>query len=328
VAVAAALKGFGVWSLLAQTLTSTTVAGLLLWGLSSWRPAWRVNRSALRDLFGYSAHLLGFNGLNYWERNLDNLLVGRFIGSIALGNYGRAYNLMLLPISQVTSVVTRVMFPALSAIQHDTAQVKRIYLRATRTIALITFPIMIGLLVVARPFVVLVFGEKWREVVPIIQILCLAGMTDSITTTTGWIFNSQGRTDIQFKWELFCATARGLLFFVGLRWGIAGVAWSYVLGEYLLFLYPSWSLAGRLIGLSFGEMVSNLTKTILCASAMGLVVWALGRALPPDWPAGAALAVQISAGALVYLVLIDLAGLEAYRESRLLMREQLGRSRA
>jgi len=320
---AAALSGLGVWSLVAQSLTFTAVSALLLWRFSAWRPSPRIDIGALRELFGYSANLLGSNLLNFSNRNLDNLLIGKFLGVASLGVYTRAYELMLLPISQVTSILTRVMFPVLSSIQHDLPQVKRLYMRATRTIALFTFPLMIGLLVTAEPFVLAVYGEKWREVVPIIRILCFIGVIESITTTTGWIYSSQGRTDIQLRWDIYCSVVIATAFFIGLRWGIVGVAVGYVLSGYLV-LYPWWRTAGGLIGLGFGEMASNLAAPFACAAAMGLAVWAFGLCLPSIWPPWALLAAQVPFGALVYLGLIHFLRLAPYLEVRGLAVEQLG----
>jgi O-antigen/teichoic acid export membrane protein/glycosyltransferase involved in cell wall biosynthesis len=325
--LAAALAGLGVWSLVVQSLVYTAGLTAVSWGLSPWRPAWNVDRGALRELFGYSANLLGFNVLNFSNRNLDNLLIGRYIGAYPLGVYTRAYTLMLLPISQVTSILTRVMFPAMSAIQGDAAQVKRVYLRATRAIALVTFPLMIGLLVTAEPLIPFVYGEKWRGVIPLVKIFCFIGMIDSITTTTGWIFNSQGRTDLQLRWGIADFVVTTASFFIGLPWGIEGIATAYVVCGYVM-LYPCWLIAGRLIGLRFGEMARNVSSSFFCAAAMGLAVAALDRAMPPGLQGLPRLSALIIGGAALYSALIHYFEVEAYKEVRAIMAERDGPRRA
>lgn len=322
VAVAGAVTGWGAWSLVAQSLVFTAVYTLMLWRMSPWRPALIIDGAALRELWGFSSNLLGYNLLNFSDRNLDNLLIGKFIGSGALGIYARAYGLMLLPIDQVSCVLTRVMFPALSVLQGDLDSVKRIYLRATRAIALVSFPMMLGLLVVADPLILTMYGEKWRGAVPLIQIFCLTGMAQSIGTTVGWIFNSQGRTDIQLQLGVGTFIVRSLAFVLGLRWGILGVTVAYVASDYVLF-YPCWAIPGRLIGMSVGEIVGNVAKTFLCAATMAGAVWLLGLLLPPWWPSWAVLAAQVPAGVIVYLALIHFLQLEAYLELRALAAEQL-----
>ena len=109
--------------------------------------------------------------LNYWVRNADNLLIGKVIGSDALGLYSRAYMTMLLPTRQVTRVLSRVMFPAMSRIKNDPERTKRLYLRMIQTIALVAFPAMLGLLAVAPEFVATAYGPKWEGVVPILSSL-------------------------------------------------------------------------------------------------------------------------------------------------------------
>lgn len=313
VAIIAALSGLGVWSLVAQSLALTVVSVAMLWLFSAWRPAFRMDIGAIRDLFAYSANLLGFNVLNYWTRNLDNVLIGRFIGSAPLGIYARAYGLMLLPIAQVTSVLTGVMFPAMSVIQHDIEKVKRVYLQATRSIALVTFPLVIGLMVVADSFIHVIYGQRWSQAVPILRILCLIGVIHSVGTTVGWIYNSQGRTDIQLRWGVYVFLAKAVAFIIGLRWGIIGVAAAYTLSSYLLW-YPTWTIAGRLIHLRFGEMLRNLAQPFLCASAMAAAVLALRLLLPPSLPRWIELSAQVALGVLAYAALCHLLHVRAYRE--------------
>jgi PST family polysaccharide transporter len=322
VAAGGALSGWGVWSLGAQSLVFTAVSAIMLWRLSDWQPSWRVDGGSLRELWGFSSNLLGFNLLNFSNRNLDNLLIGRFIGPNALGVYARAYGLMLLPLDQVSGVLTRVMFPVLSVLQRDPSSVKRIYLRAMRAIALISFPLMLGLMVVAEPMILTVYGEKWRAVVPLIKILCLTGLSQSLGTTVGWIFNSQGRTDLQLRWGVCAFFVRSLAFVLGLNWGVLGVTVAYVASDAVLF-YPSWAIPGRLIGLRVGEIVGNVAKTFLCAATMAVAVWLQGQFLPPQWPSWALLAAQVPSGVIIYLALIHLFQLESYLELRALAAEQL-----
>ena len=119
--------------------------------------------------------VVGGNSLNYWIRNADNLLIGKVLGTTELGLYTRAYTVMLLPLSQISGVLSRVMFPTLASIQGDRARSRQIYLRAISAIALFTFPSMLGLLVVADDFVLVVFGSKWSEMIPVLRVLCIVG---------------------------------------------------------------------------------------------------------------------------------------------------------
>ncbi len=321
-AVGLALAGYGIWSLVAQLLALSLCAAVLLWVVGDWRPSFSFRFRALRELFAFSINLLGFSLLDYGVTRASYLLIGKFIGAPALGIYSRADQLMLMPVTQVAGVISRVMFPALSAIQDQRERVKQIYLRAIRTISLLTFPLMLGLLVTARPFVLVVMGEQWAEVVPLLQIFCLAGLTMSVGTTVGWIYTSQGRTDIMMRWGLLAGAVRIIAITIGLRWGIIGVAAAWVASGYLILWYPSWSIAGRLINLRFPEMVRTLAGNFFCALGMAAAVFLLGLAVPQSWPLWLLLGVQVTAGAVIYIVLALLFRLRTWRELRQLWAER------
>jgi PST family polysaccharide transporter len=321
-AVGLALAGFGIWSLVAQLLLLSFSTAVLLWAVGDWRPSFSFRFRALRELFAFSINLLGFCLFDYGVTRASYLLIGKFIGAPALGIYSRADQLMLMPVTQVAGVIARVMFPALSAIQDQRERVKQIYLRAIRTISLLTFPLMLGLLVSARPFVLVVMGEQWAEVVPLLQVFCLAGMTMSVGSTVGWIYTSQGRTEIMMRWGLFAGVVRIIAITIGLRWGITGVAVAWVASGYLILWYPSWSIAGRLINLRFTEMVRTLAGNFFCALGMAAAVFFLGLALPPSWPLGLLLGVQVTAGAVIYILLVLLFRLRTWRELRQLWAER------
>jgi len=313
VAITMALCKFGVWSLVAQTLGASLSTVLLLWSISSWRPSLPVQWSALRDLFAFSGSLLGFNSLNYWIRNLDKLLIGKFMGSEPLGLYSRAYSLMFQPVMQISGMTSRVMFPAFAEIQHDKERVKRIYFRSVELIALVTFPLMIGVLSTARNLVPLLLGPQWLNIVPLLQVFCVIGLLQSVEATGGWIYTSQGRTDIMFKWGVGSGIVTGLSFVIGMHWGVRGVAWAYLIGGNLLLWYPSWRIVGSIIGFSFSEIVMRFAPCLLCALAMGLGIRLLDALLPQLSHLGKTL-VEVPAGVLLYLGLVVAFRVAAFRE--------------
>ncbi|HZR91918.1 MAG TPA: MOP flippase family protein [Gaiellaceae bacterium] len=319
-AVGLAASGFGVWSLAAYFLASTGFRSLALWVATPWRPGWRIDRGAFGDLWQFSSRLAAFNALNYWARNADNLLIGRFVGTAPLAYYNRAYNLMLLPVGLVASVTSRVMFPALSRLHEDQEQVKRVYLRATGLIALVTFPAMIGLLVVANPFILSVYGERWRPVVPILQILCIPSIVQCLTRTTGWIFQSQGRADWMFRWGVVSTVTVIVSFFIGLPWGVKGVSVAYACWT-VLMASPSFSIAGRLIGVTLADVARSVIGVATASAAMGAVVWLVLELLPTGWGAGLDLAICVATGALAYAAALHVVSPSPYGEFRRLVGE-------
>jgi O-antigen/teichoic acid export membrane protein len=311
-----ALLGMGLWSLVGQMLAGSVFRLLFCWRVGDWRPNFAFDLQACKELFGFSAYVLGFYAVNYWARNADNLLVGRFIGARALGIYLRAYTLMLLPLTQVTNIVANVMTPALSSIQEDKARVRRSYLKAVSVVGLITFPMMTGCFVTADHLVLALLGHQWEEVVPIFRVLCGAGLLVSVTAPTGWIYKSQGRTDLQFKMGLAGAVGCVVAFIIGIHWGTLGVAWAYCIFS-LTICYPVWAVCGHIIGLSFADMMRTLLPSFGCAVGMGFIVWEIGQVLPLSTPDWLHLVVQIFLGVFVYALLVKSFKLQAWEEARI-----------
>ena len=311
VAICLAFNGFGVWSIVAMYVANAIVFVAILWIITPWRPDFSVRWNALKDLSKFSRNLLGFSAFNYWTRNGDNLLVGRYAGSAALGIYARSYTILLLPVWQVSGVISNVMFPALSAIQKDVERVKDMYLRSISVISLITFPLTLGLLVVSQSFVLALFGDKWVAMIPILQVFCLLGALQSIGTTVGWIYQSQGRTDTMFRVGLFSGSIFIISFVVGLRWGAIGVAVAYTLAN-LLVWYPTWSIPARLIDLHFFTILRRLAPTFYAAAVMAFSVWMLGLLIPNGWSYAIHLALQVAFGAFIYWIFVRAFRLEAY----------------
>lgn len=315
--------GFGVWSLVCQILCLAIFEVIGLWLASDWRPSMSFDRASIGELLEFSSNLTGFTVINYWYRNGDNLLVGKFFGGAALGIYSRAYNLMLLPLSQITYVVSKVMFPALSRLQDDKDRIKNIYLRSIAMIALVTFPMMMGLLVIADHFILAIYGPKWSGVIPILRVFCILGMVQSVYSTIGWIYQSQGRTDWMFRWGIFSAClsimAMGLGVWLGSPLAIA--ACLTVVG--IVLLPPGFDIPGKLIRVTKRDVAQSVSGVSICAAAMAFSVWILEVVLPSGWSQWAYLGLETSFGAVVYFLLIHFSRLTPYLEFREIMARQI-----
>lgn len=321
--VALASAGLGVWSLVVKSVLDTTISTAVMWRADDWRPAFAFDLSAIKDLSRFSFSLLATQIIGYSARNLDDMLVGRVVGSSALGAYNKAYQVMIFPLQNISGVIARVMFPSLSQIQDDRARVKNLFLRVTRAIALVTFPLMTGLFVTVEPFVLAVFGQDWSQMIPILKILSLLGLVQSITTLQGNLYLSQGRADLQLKVNVVTKIPVFLGIIVGLNWGAVGVATGYTAAE-LLILYPQYYFAGRLVNLKFRELLVNLTRVFVAAFMMAVVVWGVGRVLPSGLMEWQKLSAQVACGVIVYGLIVHLTSIPAYRDVRNLLSRRIG----
>jgi O-antigen/teichoic acid export membrane protein len=207
------------------------------------------------------------------------------------------------------------MLPALSVIQDDKERVKRAFIKATSFIALVTFPMVSGLWAVTPHAVYTLLGEKWADVIPIFQVLCIVGLLHSVATNVGWIFLSQGRVDLMLKLQYgFCFFIL-LSFLIGIKWGPIGVAVCYSIVSVLL-MPVSFMVAGSIIDMTFGDVVRAISGIFGCAMLMVLGVWSFGLLLPSTWPHWAFLVIQSSLGVVIYVALIHFFRLSAYLEIR------------
>jgi PST family polysaccharide transporter len=323
--VALALLGAGVWSLIVMHLTSFAIIATLNLVFSGWHPRRRFSLTALKELWSFTGNLLGFNFANYWARNADNILIGRYLGSAALGNYSRAYGLMLVPITQVISVISSVMFAALSSIKEDKVRVKSIYLRALDLISFLSFPLMVGLLALAEPFVLVLFGESWSGMIYTLRILALVGLLQSLVNPTGWLYLSQGRTDWLLKWGLVNTMVVIASIAVGIALGsIETVALCYAAAN-LLLLCPNLAIPGKLVGIRVTDIFRAVAGALVDSAVMGLAVYGMGMLLPDSLPRWQELGLLIATGVLVYGALCIGLRRSAWLELLALLREQLGR---
>lgn len=311
--VVTALLGAGPFALAYGGVVTSICASAFSFVAVRWLPRHFISRDSLRRLWRFSGGMLGFNVVNYWGRNADNLLVGRFLGAAPLGLYNRAYNLMLLPINQVTGALGRVMFPALAAIQGDHARVRSAYLRTLRVINAVTFPILVGLLAVSDGLVPLLWGPNWSGTVPLLQILCLAGLPQCLSSSIGWIYQSQGRTTTMFVMGVI-GTVVGVAFIVvGLHWGAIGVAWG-VLARYWVMAPVGMHVAGKAIGLRSRTVFRQAVPTCLATAIMGGLAWGVAIPLGGDRTSVLVTLVQVAVGAISYPLLLRVLAPDLFRE--------------
>lgn len=227
VAIAVAWPTRSYWALVAMTATQAFVAAAMAWALSGWtpgRPRWDADA---RGMLAFGGYLTGFNLLNYFTRNFDNVLIGAALGAGPLGLYSRAYNLLMLPIRQVNGPATAVAMPALSRLQSDPPAYRRFFLRAVSMMSLITAPIVAYSFADADLLVLLLLGEQWTGAVDIFRLLAPAAFVGAINIVPGWLCSSLGTTKKQFVWAAWSMPVVVAGFAVGLLWGTEGVAASF-----------------------------------------------------------------------------------------------------
>jgi PST family polysaccharide transporter len=310
VAVIAAAFGAGALSLVLGSVAATAASTVQAWCYVPWRPKVRPDRTSLAELWRYSRGLVGFGSVNYWSRNADNLLIGGVLGTAPLGFYGRAYNLMLMPVSQLNAILGSILFATLSKLQPEPRRFSRAWLLGTKAAWAAGTPVGIGMAATAPALVDTLFGDGWSPMVPVLTLLALSVPPQCIGTTTGAVYQARAKNDLQFRLGALTSGITVIVILVALPFGIAAVAGALLIKAWstlLITLLP----ALRLAGVGFGQLVRALAWTGFSAAVMGIAVWALGLRMQ-GVSSPATLAAQVGVGVAVY------GGLFMVRERRFL----------
>ena len=270
--VVLALMGFGWWALIWQSLAAQSLRAIFAFIAA--RPPFQMPRrgEGTSSLVRFGGQI-AINGLMiYFARNLDNVVVGKVWGSAALGYYGRAYFLMLLPSTLATSVLTNLMVPSLAAFRDDPARLGSAYRRATRLIAFAGCPMSLGLALTAPDMVKLIYGDAWAPVVPILLWLSIAGVTQPIYNTNGWLFIATGKVNRYLLLTVTNAVVLGATFLLAVSHGAVAVAAGYGLVMGLVLLWPAMQLSHTAAGIALSQTARSIVPVAISLLAMALVV--------------------------------------------------------
>ncbi|GAB2691604.1 oligosaccharide flippase family protein [Thalassiella azotivora] len=222
----AAVQGAGVTSLVVQTVTTDlVVAAVLLAAARGPLPSPRLRE--LAPSLGFSAQVFATNGIAYLSRNLDNVLVGRFLGAGPLAFYGMAYRVLVLPVQLVGQTVNRVMFPAFARMAGDRDQLRSTLLTTTRLLSLAAVPPMALAAAAAWDLVTVVLGPQWLPAAPLVAVLALAGARETVMYVTPSLMKGLGRGGTALRFEVLSTGVQTTGVVVGLAFGVLGVAVGY-----------------------------------------------------------------------------------------------------
>ena len=202
VGVLLAYKGFGVWALVAQQLSSNFLTTAILWFTVKWRPILAFSFTRMKKLFSYGWKLLISGLLDTFFKNIYGLVIGKLYDAKSLGYFNRGQQFPVVIASNLDGSIQSVMLPALSSRQNDVDSVKRLMRRAMRTSSYILMPLMVGLAAVAKPMVSVLLTDKWLPCVPFLQLACISYALYPIHTANLTAINAIGRSDIFLKLEI------------------------------------------------------------------------------------------------------------------------------
>jgi O-antigen/teichoic acid export membrane protein len=279
--IAMAWLQFGYWSLVGMQVAGTALNCALVWATCGWRPGALQRRVGARPMLTFGADVTGFQILNYFTRNFDNILVGRVLGAAALGIYSKAYGLLMLPLGQINWPLSAVLLPALSRLQEKPLEYARLFLRATRAIALVTIPIVVFSFFLAHDVVLVVLGPQWLAAGRVFQLLAPAAAASAIAFAPNWLCQSLGRPRRQLHYALVSAPVCVTGFLIGIKWGITGVAVSFSLTFTIVFwAFVAYAASGSPVKCS--EIALSFWSAFWPSCLAGFAVWMFRRSVLPD----------------------------------------------
>jgi O-antigen/teichoic acid export membrane protein len=271
VGVAFAAAGYGAWSLIVGQLVIAVVSTVLLWFSLPWRPRLIFSLRSLRDLGTFGIRIFGVRLLEYLRNNGDKLLVGRVLGSAPLGVYTVAYNIHLLPISRFLVIVQDTLLPALSRLQDQRERLAAAWLRATRAVAAVMLPTLLGLIVVAPDLVTVLLGERWSAAAPLLQIMAAGVIAVAVAAIGFEVLMALGRSATLLRFSIAEVALLVMGLAVGVQWGLSGVALAYALVHVPTRTYLAW-LTARTVGVPFSRFLGSLADVAQAALVMLAVV--------------------------------------------------------
>lgn len=309
VGIAMALGGAQVSALVAYVLIENVTYALVVCVVAIkagyWRPQPRFQRQAFMDLAKFGAFVSGGRLAYYGATNVDNLIVGKVLGSSALGFYNLAYRLMLFPILKVADVVANVTTPAFAAVQDEHHRLQSAYRKAVQRIGLVCFPVSAGTVIIAPVLIPALFGSQWLPAVGVVQVLAINGVRLALGRMNGVVFEATGRPQWDFYMLLTTLVLYVGAFLVGVDYGVVGVAWAFTIAGYVLVPIDVW-LVHRALKAKAGSLLGGLVPVIGATAGMCLALGVALWALPPEASAVLSTVVGLAVAASTYAVLLRL----------------------
>jgi teichuronic acid exporter len=311
IGVIMAYSGYGVWSLVYQQIAKSFLSTLLLWIFNSWRPSLVFSFKALQEMFKFGSRMLASGFLEQIFSNIYLLVIGKLFSAADLGYFTRAKTLQEFPSLTLSGMVSRVTFPVFSMLQDDRERLKSGMKKALTSLAFINFPMMIGISLIARPLIIVLFTEKWIESVPYLRLLSFLGFLYPMHLINLNVLNALGRSNLFFRLEIIKKILIVINIAITWRWGITamiyGMLVNSIIGYYLNAYYNK-----MLINYSIREQIYDLFPYLVVSIIMGIGVYMVG--LIPFATQWSLLAAQVLGGIAIYICLCRMFKITIFME--------------
>lgn len=267
-----AYKGLGVWALAAQIISNQAFITVIMWFTTRWRPSLVFSIESFKVLFDYGWKIFGANFITAIFINARKLLIGKFFSSASLAYYEKGEQLPALVMNNIFTSVQSILLPTFSDVQDDRLRVKAMMRRSTKLSCFFIYPLMAGMIAVAKPLVVCLLTEKWILVVPYVQILCVANFFRPITISNWEAIKALGYSNITLKLELLKKIIDIVILIISVCIGVYAIAWGCVLYNFIC-VFINLSPNKKLLNYSIKEQIVDALPTLLISLVAGASIY-------------------------------------------------------
>jgi len=320
IGIVMAYTGFGVWSLVARSLSSSVFRSVLLWIWNRWHPSLVFSISSFKELFGFGSKLLASSLIDTVYSNIYYLIIGKYFAAQELGFYSRAKSFTNLPSKDLNSIMSRVTYPVLAQMQNDKERLKAGYKKMIKNIMFISLTLMAILAAVAEPMVITFIGEKWEPSIIYLQLLCFPAMLYPLHALNLNMLNVLGRSDLFLKLEIVKKILVIPFIVIGILYGIKIMIlgmWVNTIIAYYLNSYYS----GKLIDLSIREQINDVFPSFIIALIVGGTVFIAGLLIPAGY--GVKLIIQLVLSVILVFGINEVIKIEPYLDIKDIIKTKL-----
>lgn len=307
VGISMACFGFGVWSLVGSKIAGTFVGMVILCATVDWKPRLMFSVNRMKVLFRYSSKVLGTNLLNTLFNNIHSLIIGRYFSTSDVGYYQRGQQIPQAAMTAVDGSMNEVLYPTLSLLQNEPDRLKYALRRSMKTSMYIVLPMLMGLMVTARPFTILLLTDKWLPSVPFMQLTCLITAFWPLSARIHAL-NAIGRSDVTLKLSIIAKILTIIMIVMCIPLGMYAIMWGTLIASCISFWITSYYV-NKHIGYSLKELLNDIGLPIILSLGMALVVVAVSKINIGILPS---LCLQVLSGAIFYIGLSEILKLDQY----------------
>lgn len=271
-AIIAALLGLRYWSLVIRGIVTALATSVMTLFVCKWRPGKPAKSPEVKSLIRFGINSVGYYIINYFSNNLDKTIIGKKFGAAQLGYYSRAFYIAVTPSSTVSQSLFHVAVSALSKIREDKLKFRKYYHTSLQLLSLFGMPFTALLVILNKEIVYILLGPKWALTAKYFAILGLSAGFNIIYQTSSWLHVSLGHSDRWLKWGFISSAIMISGFFIGLLFGMDGIAWAYSI-LIISFSVPSILYAGKPISITLSLIGNAIKNHILATIISGFLIW-------------------------------------------------------